>query len=254
MPRSLGCWCCAVSVRRVCTVTTLALLVSAAAEISSAAARGDDDKYLCSATDPLCGLNGEILQEQEEGGITHPDWVVLDESADGDATIPQPQSRVIERVVLEDLFRSTGGTTWYNNDGWLSDAPFHEWRGIRTDEDGHVVDIRLVKMQLDGTIPSSLVGLSHLQYINLSRNKRLGGTIPKELGRLTKLTDLHVYMAALSGTIPQALGRLTGLTALNLQRNKITGDRPMDALTKLTELTYIDLRGNNLNNVSAVGE
>jgi len=59
----------------------------------------------------------------------------------------------------------------------------------------------------------------------LHENKLTGG-IPKDLSKLTKLTELFLYGNKLMGTIPPDLGGLTSMIFLNLHSNKLTGCVP----------------------------
>ncbi|CAN0308850.1 unnamed protein product, partial [Pylaiella littoralis] len=48
------------------------------------------------------------------------------------------------------------------------------------------------------------------------------GTIPKELGKLIALKELHLYQNNLSGPIPPELGKLAALKVLWLGQNQLT--------------------------------
>ena len=76
-------------------------------------------------------------------------------------------------------------------------------------------------------MPSSLSG----------QNNQLTGTIPTQLGKLTKMTDdFGLSSNKLRGTIPTELGMLTKLcNDFQLQGNQLTGTIP-DVLGKLTNL------------------
>lgn len=194
----------------------------------------------CNAAGGQCG-SGSDGSSGEEGAFSHPSWADIPEEPKQPS---QPRTWPGEFEALQSFYEAAGGETWRFNDLWLSDAPLGEWPGVKTDEEGHVVSLNMVKNQLSGIIPPSIGSLRLLESINLSRNRKLGGTLPSTLGQLTNLKDLHIYNAALTGKIPSEIGRLTGLTALAFTKNKLTGEKPMDDLIKLTELTYIDLRGN----------
>jgi len=73
----------------------------------------------------------------------------------------------------------------------------------------------------------------------------LTGSIPKELGSLTKLTELVLYYNQLAGAIPTELGNLTNLTDLRLSHNQLTGPIPTQ-LGNLTKLTTLYLDSNQL--------
>mmetsp|Transcript_13746 Transcript_13746/g.29355 ORF Transcript_13746/g.29355 Transcript_13746/m.29355 type:complete len:259 (-) Transcript_13746:300-1076(-) len=75
--------------------------------------------------------------------------------------------------------------------------------------------------------------------------KDLTGTIPTQIGELTKVTALRLYGNSLDGTIPTEIGLLTDLEELELDYNKLVGTIPT-AVGKLTKLTFLYLSGNNL--------
>lgn len=48
-----------------------------------------------------------------------------------------------ERWLLTHLFIEGNGNEWTNKTNWLSDKPYGEWYGVKTDEEGHVTEIDL---------------------------------------------------------------------------------------------------------------
>ncbi|MEJ2085242.1 MAG: fibronectin type III domain-containing protein [Acidobacteriota bacterium] len=98
---------------------------------------------------------------------------------------------------------------------------------------------------MNGTIPPELGNLSRLFYLILDRNQ-LSGTIPPNLGTLEYLTNLSLYMNQLGGSIPSELGNLTTLNQLKLHNNQLTGSLPPE-LGNLSALRYdLDLSFNQL--------
>ncbi|XP_065868629.1 protein TOO MANY MOUTHS [Euphorbia lathyris] len=75
-------------------------------------------------------------------------------------------------------------------------------------------------------IPSFLGQLGPtLQTLVLRENGHVG-SIPNELGNLTRLKVLDLHRNSLNGSIPVSLGRLNGLRSLDLSGNKLTGSIP----------------------------
>ena len=68
----------------------------------------------------------------------------------------------------------------------------------------------------------------------------LTGSIPNNIGNLTKLTILYLDINHLSGHIPRQLGYLENLEELGLCYNTLTGSIP-NCLGNLTKLTTLDL-------------
>ncbi|KAK1381296.1 hypothetical protein POM88_028040 [Heracleum sosnowskyi] len=93
---------------------------------------------------------------------------------------------------------------------------------------------------LDGSIPYQIGMLSKLKYLSLYGND-LSGTLPSSLGNLTYLEYLYVSWNHLTGFIPSELGNLTNLSHLCLSKNNLTGSIPSEigTLSNLIEL-YLD--------------
>lgn len=87
-----------------------------------------------------------------------------------------------DREILELLYRNTDGSNWRENAGWLTDAPLAEWHGVETDAAGRVIELRLGRNGLSGSLPVELGQLSDLTALDLRRNE-LSGSIPPELRR-----------------------------------------------------------------------
>ncbi len=77
-------------------------------------------------------------------------------------------------------------------------------------------------------------------------NNQLTGSIPPEIGNLTNLNYLGLYLNQLTGSIPPEIGNLTNLTWLDLGNNGLTGSIPPE-IGNLTNLTHLNLRYNQLN-------
>ena len=106
----------------------------------------------------------------------------------------------------------------------------------QTDEDG-----------LSGTIPPEVGHLSKLENLILKNNPNLTGSLPTTLGHLLELGQLGLYNNGLTGTIPEDLTRATSLYFINMERNNLHGSVPfgIDNLRKLETLALMhnDLEG-----------
>jgi hypothetical protein len=124
------------------------------------------------------------------------------------------------------------------------------WKGVYCGNiTGHVVRLELKgtdcesgvgSMQeqlLSGNISSSLLGLQHLQYLDLSCNRFEKIQIPDFLGSLHKLRYLDLSMSQFIGRIPPQLGNLSSLQYLNL------------ASDSYQHLQYLDLSCNRFEKI-----
>ena len=173
-----------------------------------------------------------------------------------------------DRAALVALYQVAGGPNWTYNDGWLTNAPLHDWYGVSTDGQGRVTTLNLIDNNLVGEIAPDLVSLSSLVRLHLSHNDFTGGIpaglgslgnlealgfrdagltgeIPSELGSLPSLERLDIANNNLTGKILPELGDLSGLKQLSLDGNNLTGTVPA-ALGRLTNLTFLDISGNEL--------
>ena len=149
-----------------------------------------------------------------------------------------------DRDVLVALYEGTGGSGWWNSDGWLSDRPLGEWHGVDLNARGRVTRLSLADNRLTGAIPPELGNLANLESLSLYGND-LSGTIPPELRKLANLQWLDLDGNALSGAIPPELDNLAGLETLWLSGNDLSGEIPPE-LGNLANLWSLDLDYNNL--------
>ncbi|KAG2589862.1 receptor-like protein EIX1 [Panicum virgatum] len=137
-----------------------------------------------------------------------------------------------------------------------------QWKGVQcSNTTVHVVKLDLqgpdcdnsdASMQvLGGKISSSLIGLQHLQYLDLSCNRFNNETIPEFLGSLHGLRYLDLSLSSFVGRIPPQLGNLSNLRYLNL--DSVFGDtHSMDItwLSRLSSLQHLDMSWVNLSTIT----
>lgn len=158
----------------------------------------------------------------------------------GQGAVPDAECRA-----LEELYYSTQGDAWRDNDGWLdSTAVCRDWTGVSC-SGGQVSSLTLAANKLSGPLPDAIGELSALTQLDLTGNQ-INGAIPPALGRLAALTDLSLGGNLLEGSIPPELGQLSLLAALDLGNNRLSGSIParLGALENLTGMLYLD--GNQL--------
>ena len=150
-----------------------------------------------------------------------------------------------DRGALVALYEATDGPNWAHSHNWLTDAPLSKWHGVlSTDVSGRVVSLFLNANGLVGSIPPELGGLTKLRELELGSNALTGG-IPHELGNLTNLASLRLSGNALTGPIPPELGNLTNLETLSLAGNWLSGPIPPE-LGNLSNLLSLELGENAL--------
>ncbi|KAL3515801.1 hypothetical protein ACH5RR_022703 [Cinchona calisaya] len=125
-----------------------------------------------------------------------------------------------------------------------SDPCGSNWDGI-TCNGSRVTSIMLGGMGLTGSGLGDIPVLAELQYLDLSNNIGLRGTIPSSIGNLTNLSILILVGCSFSGPIPDSIGSLPKLVYLSLNSNSFTGSIP-PSVGNLNKLSWLDLSGNNL--------
>jgi len=113
--------------------------------------------------------------------------------------------------------------------------------GIKCEND-HIVKIDLSYKQLTGSIPKEIGNLSKLHSLYLSHNQ-LTGSIPPEIGNLKELRGLDLSYNELSGSIPKEIGNIPELEILYLHNNQLTGSIP-DEVSQLS-IVFGDIKNNN---------
>ena len=147
------------------------------------------------------------------------------------------------------LYNEAGGPNWLNKndckDNWGSSKPLGEWGRTITDENsGRVIAIGLTECNLAGTLPKELGNLTELTDLYLNHGG-LTGPIPKELGNLPKLEQLILNDNRLTGPLPKELGNLPKLRRFSFGDNQLTGEIPKE-LGNLPELFKLSGYNNQL--------
>ena len=104
--------------------------------------------------------------------------------------------------------------------------------------------LSLYNTGLQGSIPPEIGTLSKLIHLSLSMNN-LTGNLPLSLANLTQLETFNISSNLISGSIPKGLGNLKNLSTLDLSNNTLTGSIP-STLSLLTGLFHLDLSSNEI--------
>ena len=176
-------------------------------------------------------MNGTAQITAETGSVSARIEVVVE--------IPDP-----DREALVSLYNATGGPDWRNSFNWLSDAPFGEWHGVTTDDDGRVNGLILTDNNLDGPLPEDVIGIEKLQVIDV-RGNNLTGMIPSGMAEPEAVTRFALGHNQFTGPIPSDLGSLVSVRYFHLGANNLTGPIPSE-LGNLSSVQYFHLGENNL--------
>ncbi|XP_022752329.1 probable leucine-rich repeat receptor-like protein kinase At2g33170 [Durio zibethinus] len=104
------------------------------------------------------------------------------------------------------------------------------WVGITCDMDGTITDLSLPDhmLNLKGALHSlNFFFFPNLVWLNL-RNNSLYGSIPSQIGNLSKLTHLDLSYNTFSGNIPSEISLLRSLELISLSNNEINGSIPQE--------------------------
>ncbi len=152
-----------------------------------------------------------------------------------------------DSMALVELYNATGGDDWKNSSNWMN-GPVYAWYGVQVDSTNYdtarVTDINLEGNNLRGSLPSEIGNLSKLRQLKLKENQ-IGGSIPDTLGNLEKLTWLGLSFNQFEGSIPPEIGNMKNLIYLWLHENQLAGSIPPE-LGNLSNLERIQLGGNQL--------
>ncbi|XP_072963483.1 receptor-like protein EIX1 [Typha angustifolia] len=128
------------------------------------------------------------------------------------------------------------------------------WRGVMcSNRTGHVVklDLRVNREEfpwasINSEISPSLLALERLNYLDLSFNYFGYQQIPKFMGSFKNLKYLNLSNAGFGGSVPPQLGNLTKLHHLDLSGNSLQSVYLVAWLPRLSSLKHLDMSGVNL--------
>lgn len=103
--------------------------------------------------------------------------------------------------------------------------------------------LELYSNSLTGKLPVGFGNLTSLKNLDMSRNN-LQGNI-SEVGFLTNIVSLQIFMNQFTGEVPEEIGEFKNLSNFSLYRNKFTGPLPQK-LGSLGGFFYIDVAENFL--------
>ncbi|GAA0186551.1 transmembrane signal receptor [Lithospermum erythrorhizon] len=119
------------------------------------------------------------------------------------------------------------------------------WEGVIC-TNSRVTSLKLNGMGISGSQFGDLASLTELEFLDLSNNLGLKGTLPSSIGELKNLTVLMLIGCSFFGPIPTTIGSLKQLTYISLSSNNFTGLIP-PSIGNLSKLSWLDLSDNQLN-------
>lgn len=146
-------------------------------------------------------------------------------------------------AALEKFYSATGGDTWTQQTGWLTDCEPCAWFGVNCDTEGRVTTIILRGNGLAGVLPAEIGDLDHLRLLNLGYNE-VGGALPASLFTIDSLRDINLSGNRISGQLPTTVGEQLLLENLRLDKNLLTGDLP-STLAGFTRMVIMTLNDND---------
>ncbi|CAM6090704.1 unnamed protein product [Calypogeia fissa] len=117
----------------------------------------------------------------------------------------------------------------------------------------YVTELRLLQLNLKGTLAAEIGDLSALKYLNFMWNQ-ISGTIPTAIGKLKNLSFLLLSGNQLNGALPRELGFLPSLIRMQIDENNVSGQIPDSfAYPNLGKVQHIQLNNNSLDGGIPVG-
>lgn len=164
-----------------------------------------------------------------------PDLVLTSKTVEVGVIAVAPTCREENRRELIQLYRQTEGESW--SQPWDTTLSLAQWHGVRLNEQGCVVGLRLRNNKLRGTLPD--LNLPQLTTLDLGQNE-LGGQMP-DFQYFSVLDSLSLDNNLFNFELPDFSG-MPQLTFLNLAGNKLGYGIPN--FSQLPELTLMDLSQN----------
>ena len=146
-----------------------------------------------------------------------------------------------DKDALVALYTATDGANWTTKTNWTREEPLSSWHGVTVDGDGRVTDLELSDNGLNGTIPTAIGDLGHLERLDLQANA-LEGALPVELADLTNLEALLLNENwALTGTLPVGLSALSALDEVAIQDTELCAPEDAAFQTWLETISFSGL-------------
>jgi len=162
----------------------------------------------------------------------------------------------LHRYILTVFYYSLDGPSWNDQLKFLTPTHHCNWAnkvtlttgaeyavGASCNEYSQVDSILIPEKRLRGTLPKELSFMTTLDFLDIKRNS-IVGSIPDSFQKLTKLNFFDLRFNFLTGTLPDWFGSaLSKLTVCALTGNELSGEIP-NSLGQATLLKTLALEGN----------
>ncbi len=125
---------------------------------------------------------------------------------------------------LMDLYESSNGENWTNNEGWNVGNTPCSWYGVEC-TDGNITNISLETNNLSGTISNSLNGLTGLETLVIGNNQGITGNF-SDISQLSNLYHISIGNTNINGTLPANIIIATSLRKLGVSETQLGGELP----------------------------
>ncbi|KEH21564.1 putative protein kinase RLK-Pelle-LRR-XI-1 family [Medicago truncatula] len=149
---------------------------------------------------------------------------------------------ISDRCTWDDIFCNDAGSIKAIKIDWGSKLATPNLSTLNYSAFNNLESLVISGSDLDGTIPKEIGHLSKLTHLDLSHNY-LKGQLPPSIDNLRQLNYLDISFNFIQGSIPPELWLLKNLTFLDLSNNRFKGEIP-SSLGNLKQLEDLDISSN----------
>ncbi len=131
-----------------------------------------------------------------------------------------------EYEALRAIYEQLGGSSWKESTNWTTNEALDTWSRVQIDRAGFVTQLQLDQNNLSGTLPAEIGALTRLKRLDMDLNWDIVGPIPAEIGDLESLEFLKLSSTGISGPVPSEIGKLANLEELLLHFTQLTSIPP----------------------------
>lgn len=150
----------------------------------------------------------------------------------------------VECEALMDLYISTNGDNWNNNDGRGTDSWVCEWYGIGC-EMNNLIGIQLGENNLDWELPISLVDLKTLERLYLYKNN-ITWNLPNQRSELNHLKHISIWENKINGELPKNRASRDKIKTFNINNNPIGGELPKERSSRYDTIESFIVRSTDI--------